>query len=172
MGYMGGTHPALPTYKNMGDHSEVVRVRLAAGGGADELVVVVKRFLEMVDPARPTTRSQYMNAVWCISSGDVDVVRSVLEAWARASKKTCRIPVILAARETFTLAEDYHQKYELRNSRLGKRCGIDLKDGEAVINSREATKWNAVCCGALDGDVFSLTEAERESERQRNEQRA
>jgi peptide methionine sulfoxide reductase MsrA len=168
---MGGAHPAHPTYKSLGDHTEVVRVRLERGAGEDEQKALVERFLEMVSPARPTTRTQYKNAVWCTSSKDADLVRSVFRAWAANNKKACEIPIV-QGQTPFHLAEDYHQKYELRNSSIGKRCGVDLGDSDAVINTKSATKWNAVCSGALEGEAFSLTESEKQSEQQRNEQRS
>ncbi len=93
-----------------------------------------------------------MSAIWTHDDGQR---RLALEAKAQEEKRRGKAIVTeIAPLREFTLAEDYHQKYELRNEReLMKEFAAIYTDAE-LVNSTAATRVNSAVGGHLKGDLL------------------
>lgn len=109
VGYAGGTK-AHPDYRHMGDHTETVQVDYDPRRiSYDELLAV---FWRSHDPAdRPRSR-QYMNAIFYRDDRQHRLATASMMALAEKTGRPVRSQV--APLRSFTLAEDYHQKYMLK----------------------------------------------------------
>jgi peptide-methionine (S)-S-oxide reductase len=109
VGYAGGTSPD-PTYRSLGDHAETIQIdfdprRISYG----ELLEV---FWSTHNPcARPWSR-QYMSAIFY--HDEQQAQRAVATMKKIAVTRGAKVHTLLARAGTFYLAEDYHQKYRLR----------------------------------------------------------
>ena len=112
VGYAGGKKEA-PTYRSIGDHTETVQVDF------DPNRITYARLLDIIwESHRPAGRNpsgQYMHVIFYHD----DVQKQIaLASKADLERKTGR-PVttrVLPVR-SFTMAEDYHQKYILKQNR-------------------------------------------------------
>jgi methionine-S-sulfoxide reductase len=135
VGYTGGTLQD-PTYRRMGDHTESFQVDF------DPAVVSYEKLLEVFWSAHnPCSRSfsrQYMSAVFAHDEGQ----RKLAEATRARLSGDVKTPVLPL--EKFYLAEDYHQKYELRNTREL------MKEFEAIY-PKDADFVNSTAAARVDG---------------------
>jgi peptide methionine sulfoxide reductase MsrA len=124
-----------PNYQNMGDHTETVQVDY------DPKRITFAELLDVFWKShRPTARSwsrQYMNAVFYHDEQQQQLAmasKAALERKIGRSVKTQVVPL-----HSFTMAEDYHQKYILKghNDLNNEMTGIyprhqDFVDSTAV----------------------------------------
>ena len=109
VGYTGGRQPS-PTYTNLGDHTEAVQV------GFDPTQTSYERLLEVFlatdNRCAWTGKRQYMTAVFYHNEAQK---QSALEALRREEARLGeRVAAEVLPATPFYLAEDYHQKYQLR----------------------------------------------------------
>lgn len=152
VGYAGGSTPN-PTYQSLGDHTETVQVDY------DPSQISYQRLLEVFwashNPAAPSWSRQYLNVIFY----ENDEQRRLAEASREQLKALLgkRIYTAVLPATPFTLAEDYHQKYYLRQYpellREWRRYYPDLK---ALVNSRAAARLNGYVAGY--GSLAQLTE--------------
>lgn len=112
VGYAGGTTPD-PTYRRIGDHTECIQVDFdPALISYDSLL---DEFFSMHNPTRPAHSAQYASLVLHETNEQRD---EALEAVARFGA-LLGAPLHTDVRPLgrFYVAEDYHQKYGLRNDR-------------------------------------------------------
>ena len=138
MGYAGGTLPN-PTYHRLGDHTESFQVDF------DPAVTSYAKLLEVFwashNPCGKTWSRQYMSAVFFH-----DDRQKRLAEGARDRIPGARTPILPVG--TFTVAEDYHQKYELRNDDPLEREFRAMYPSEAdFMNSTAAMRVNAILAG-------------------------
>ena len=112
VGYAGGTR-AAPTYRSIGDHSETIQIDF------DPALISYRQLLDIFwnshDPSsRPWSR-QYMAAVFHHNEEQKRLALETREQLAKRRNLTIRTEIVPFT--GFTLAEDYHQKYYLRNRR-------------------------------------------------------
>ena len=111
MGYTGGTK-ANPTYYALGDHTETVQIDY------DPTVISYEELLEVFWGAHnPTQRNysrQYAHVLFFHNDEQERLARASADRMAEALGSDVRTE--LRPAETFYLAEDYHQKYYVRNS--------------------------------------------------------
>jgi len=112
VGYAGG-ETLYPTYRNMGDHSESIQIDY------DPARISYEKLLEIFwtnhDPTNRAWRRQYMSAIFY---HDEEQKRLTLETRAREEKRrNKKIQTEILPFGKFYLAEDYHQKYQLRQHR-------------------------------------------------------
>ncbi|MCB9871055.1 MAG: peptide-methionine (S)-S-oxide reductase [Planctomycetes bacterium] len=144
VGYTGGTLPN-PTYRRLGDHTEAIQIDF------DPRVVSYRDLLAVFfsshNPcARPYSR-QYMSAVFTHSAKQAEL------AWAAAA--TAREHLAAAVRTrieplgTFTRAEDYHQKYTLRQYRevVGELLAL-YPNARDFTDSTAAARLNGYLAGS------------------------
>jgi peptide-methionine (S)-S-oxide reductase len=146
-----------PTYHSIGDHTECFQVDF------DPQVVSYGALLELVltshDPFRAAFKGQYASLVLTHDDAQLATARAVassLEA-ARGHKLATRIEPI----KRFTNAEEYHQKYSLRNDRvlMADFRAMFGADEDALRESTAAARVNGYVAG--DGSGVQL---EREIE--------
>lgn len=112
VGYTGGTTPD-PTYRSLGDHTEAIQIDF------DPKTVSYRQLLEVFfeshNPcARPGSR-QYRSATFCHGARQRRLAESMAKQVAKARGQEVR--TLVEDIGTFYLAEDYHQKYRLRQDR-------------------------------------------------------
>ena len=143
VGYAGGTTPD-PTYKTIGDHTETVEIDF------DSSRVSYADLLDVFWSAhRPTSRPfsrQYMSA---ILTHDDEQLRLAEESRDRLSATVGTIYTRIEPLDTFYMAEEYHQKYRLRNApALFREMRGYYPDADDFRDSTAVARLN----GYLDGN--------------------
>jgi methionine-S-sulfoxide reductase len=109
VGYTGGTKKN-PTYYNLGDQTESIQIDF------DPTKITYKELLEHFwkahNPCSQSGVRQYMSAVWYHNDEQKKIAYETRAAEAKRLKQKIVTPIL--ARTHFYLAEDYHQKYYLR----------------------------------------------------------
>lgn len=109
MGYSGGTS-TNPTYGNLGDHSESIQIDF------DPTIVsyaeLLHIFWESHNPATAPSCRQYMSAIFYHDDDQRVLAEATKQEWEAVYGT---IYTEIAAVQAFYRAEDYHQKYHLRN---------------------------------------------------------
>lgn len=110
VGYAGG-HTPDPTYHRLGDHTETLQIDYDPSRIAYEDLLA--EFTAQHDPTAPAWSRQYMSAIF--TSG-ADQERAA-NGWRERVEASTHRPVLTEIQPLhgFYLAEDYHQKYRLRN---------------------------------------------------------
>lgn len=143
MGYAGGKKEN-PTYRDLGDHAETLQIDY------DPEVISYEDLLQVFwkghDPTRASWSRQYMSAVFY---HDENQKRLALETKARRAEQTGRkIHTEILPAETFYRAEDYHQKYRLRQDRiLMREFNRIFATGRAFTDSTAAARVNGYLGG-------------------------
>jgi len=157
VGYTGGT-TAKPTYKQIGDHSESIQVDY------DPAQITYRELLEVFwsshNPRTEPIRRQYMAAVFYHDEEQKQLAIETRDQVAAKLGKTVFTQVLPA--ETFYLAEDYHQKFNLRRYKdiYGELATV-YPTTEALIASTAAARLNGYVAGygtrdQLDTEIESL----------------
>ncbi|NHN49625.1 peptide-methionine (S)-S-oxide reductase [Halostella sp. JP-L12] len=151
VGYAGGSK-ADPTYHALGDHSEVVQVDYDPGelSFTDLLDVAFRNH----EPRSQPKKRQYQNVVFHETDAEREAIADyVAESdWPADSVETRVEPL-----DTFYLAEDYHQKFNLGNQPSLERPFEEAGyDADELRESAAATKINAHAAGK---DVPAFEEA-------------
>lgn len=151
VGYAGGT-ATDPTYHDLGDHTEAFQVDYdpETRSFADLLDLVFRSH----DPNQQTRKTQYQNIVFIASADQRETLTDYLDANGyTADGIATRIEQV----SRFSPAEDYHQKYNLRNKRSIMSAFEDAGyDEEAIRESPAAAKLNAHVVGHEVSDADSL----------------
>jgi methionine-S-sulfoxide reductase len=147
VGYAGGTS-ARPTYHDLGDHSESIQVDY------DPQVVTYDALLDVFwtahDPTAAEWSRQYRSAIFVAS--DEEKRAAVASRDRRAAALGEEIATAIEPLGTFTLAEDYHQKYSLRRHDDVVASLLALyPDDPLLVESTAAARLNAYFDGSLPG---------------------
>jgi len=146
VGYAGGTEPA-PSYYSLGDHTEVVQVEYdpTALDYSDLLDV----FWANHNPFSAARKRQYRGVV--LVHDDAQGEAAEASAAALEDRTGQSVETAIEPLDSFTLAEDYHQKYELRSTPV---LGDELEDiyGPALVDSTVAARLNGFVAGHGDPD--------------------
>jgi methionine-S-sulfoxide reductase len=109
VGYAGGRTDA-PNYGNIGDHTETVQVDYDPGRLTyDQLLDI---FWKSHRPATQGFSRQYMNAVFYHNEQQRQLALASKTAVEQKIDSTVKTEVV--SLRSFTMAEDYHQKYILK----------------------------------------------------------
>ncbi len=143
VGYAGGT-TVNPTYHNLGDHTETVQMDY------DPTVISYEELLELFwhshDPAAPSWSRQYMSLLFYHN----DEQRSLAVASKERQEAELERPVLtqLVPFSRFYLAEDYHQKYRLRQEEdLMTEFNAFYAEAQDFIDSTAAARINGYLAG-------------------------
>jgi peptide-methionine (S)-S-oxide reductase len=143
VGYSGGAKKH-PTYRSLGDHTETVEVDYDPKQiSYDDLLKV---FWASHHPGSSAWSRQYMNAIFYHND---EQKRLAEESKARVAAQTGS-PVMTAILPAtlFTLAEDYHQKYYLRQAAgLFRELSHYYPNPDGLVNSRAAARLNGYVAG-------------------------
>ncbi len=156
VGYAGGKKKN-PTYHDLGDHTESFQVDFDPTQTSYAQLLAV--FWESHNPCAKAYSQQYRTAIFYQNEAQKKLAEETRDRLA-AKKKDGVLTAIEPLTE-FYLAEDYHQKYRLRND------GLLLREFQALypraidfVNSTAATRVNAYLDG--HGSAAALqTEVER-----------
>ena len=142
VGYAGGTKPD-PTYHDLGDHTEAFQVDYdPARRSFAELLDLVFR---SHDPNQQTRKTQYQNIVFVATADQRETLTDYLDANGYTAEG---IATRIEQGSRFYPAEDYHQKYNLRNKRSIMSAFEDAGyDDEALRESPAAATLNAHVVG-------------------------
>ena len=143
MGYAGGTKEN-PTYYNLGDHSETVRIEYDPDQISYEELLGV--FWDSHSPLYPTMSRQYMSAIFYHSEAQRELALKSKQQQESIHGSEIFTQVVAAAE--FYTAEDYHQKYYLRQipGLLAELTAI-YPDTEDFLNSTAVTRINGYLGG-------------------------
>ena len=150
VGYAGG-RKANPTYHSMGDHSESVELDFDPAVISYEALLTI--FWGSHNPtAKPFSR-QYMSAVLV---RDKHQMAAALAARDRhEERKGQKVYTDIRPFERFYWAEDYHQKYSLRNTpELMREFSAMYPTLEGFVNSTAASRANGFVCGYGSFDLL------------------
>jgi len=112
VGYAGGT-TIDPTYRRIGDHTECIQVDFDPEQISYE--ALVDEFFGMHNPTHPAHSSQYASLV--LHETDEQRLTAVESAARFSALLGGRLHTVVRPLDRFYVAEDYHQKYGLRNDR-------------------------------------------------------
>lgn len=143
MGYAGGTQQN-PTYHNLGDHTESLQVDF------DPTRISYRELLELFWKGHtPTSRAwsrQYMAAVFTHDAAQRRAAEESKAALEASLGRTVQTQILPAG--PFTLAEDYHQKYYLRQDReLLREFTAIYPSAADLVNSTAAARANGYAVG-------------------------
>lgn len=149
VGYAGGTLKN-PNYHNLGDHSESIQIDY------DPAEISYERLLDIFwsthNPCAQPYGRQYMSAIFTHND---EQRKLALASRDRLQADRGKIQTEIAPLREFTLAEDYHQKYELRNNReLMKEFQAIYPADSEFVRSTAAARVNALIGG--HGSVAGL----------------
>jgi peptide-methionine (S)-S-oxide reductase len=143
VGYSGGTKKH-PTYRSLGDHTETVQVDF------DPTIISYQELLEVFwashVPGYPSWSRQYMNVIFY----HTDEQKRVAEESKAlvAAKKGGEVHTAILPATEFTLAEDYHQKYYLRQvPGLWRELNRFYPDLTSLVGSTAAARMNGYVAG-------------------------
>ncbi len=140
---MGGSTPD-PTYRNMGDHSEAIRVdfnlsKISYGN-------LLETFWEVHTPSHPAYSMQYRSAVFYTDDAQKNqalAVKAHLEAERGAALHTA-----LELAGPFYPAENYHQKYNLQHQTSAlELLQAHFQGNDSLFSSTTAARLNAFLGG-------------------------
>ncbi len=151
VGYAGGQMDA-PNYSNMGDHTETVQVDY------DPERITYAQLLDIFwESHRPTQRSwsrQYMNAVFYHNDQQRRVAMASKAAVEQKIGHTVKTEVV--SLRSFTMAEDYHQKYILkRHYDLKNEMSRIYPSHQKFVDSTAVARLNGYAGGHGTKDQLS-----------------
>ncbi|MFC6730206.1 peptide-methionine (S)-S-oxide reductase MsrA [Natronoarchaeum mannanilyticum] len=144
VGYAGGT-TADPTYHSLGDHTEVVQIEYDPEKLAyDDLLDAFWSNHAWNSSAR---KRQYRGVVLAHDDEQYEAAQRRRDELAERTGETVATDV--ERLDEFYLAEDYHQKYELRSTPV---VGDELAElyGDAFVDSTIAARLNGFVAGHGD----------------------
>ena len=151
VGYAGGLKDN-PDYHHMGDHTETVQVDY------DPQRITYAQLLEIFwqnhDPTSQSWSRQYKHAVF---TQDGRQTRLAMESKNELEKKIGRsVKSEVAPLNTFTLAEDYHQKYILKQyAGLNAEMSRIYPNHRELVNSTAVARLNGYASGYGDKDQLA-----------------
>jgi len=140
VGYTGGTKEN-PTYHDLGDHTETIEFDYDPTLTNYDNILNI--FWEQHYPYSKSSR-QYMSAIFYHNQDQKQKALKSKEEKEKSSNR--KIYTVIAPSETFYLAEDYHQKFELqKHSDIVK--AFKFKSTSDMINSIAASRVNGYLGG-------------------------
>ncbi len=151
VGYAGGAK-SNPTYRSLGDHTETLQVDF------DPKIISYNELLEVFwsshNPTSRTWSKQYRSII--LAHNDRQKVMADESMADREKRYGRKVFTKIKALGNFYRAEDYHQKYRLRqNSRLMKEFAAMYPEAEDFTDSTAAARINAYLGGQGSADVFN-----------------
>lgn len=146
VGYAGGDMPE-PTYRQMRDHTEVVRVTF------DSDRISFERLLDEFWQHHSGKQhgyggTQYQSLLITETTEQLQMAKRMIQRYRETENR--EIETVLTMNKPFTSAEMYHQKYMLRNRSRSWQELLDQFDSEeACIRSTFTARLNALACGEL-----------------------
>jgi methionine-S-sulfoxide reductase len=151
VGYAGG-QKKNPTYQDLGDHTESFQVDFDPAVTSYEKLLEV--FWDSHNPCAGNASRQYMSAVFYANEKQKKAAEA---SKAEIEKRGRRVVTPILPVGEFTVAEDYHQKWNLRQRKaIAKELLAVYPKAEDLMNSTAAMKLNAYLGG--EGSAKTLAE--------------
>ncbi|MFW6238377.1 MAG: peptide-methionine (R)-S-oxide reductase MsrB [Halanaerobiales bacterium] len=153
VGYAGGKKEA-PTYNDLGNHTETVRIDY------DPEITSLRELLDTFAASHSLTSkvpsTQYQSIIFYTDAEQ----KKIAERFLQKKQEEKEIQTEIRGLNKFYLAEDYHQKYFLRQSdRFSEFIEDLLQCGEKLTTSQILTVLNAFCGDNLDrAEIISFLE--------------
>ena len=141
----------IPATHNLGNHSETIQIDYDPSRIAYE--DLLKVFWESHSPEYPAYSQQYASIIFYHDDGQQKTAEDSL----KQEQLRLQVPVYTVIRpfESFTLAEDYHQKYYLQGDRdLFNEMSKIYPEMHSLIGSTAAARINGYLGG--NGSLTSL----------------
>lgn len=143
MGYSGGTKKN-PTYHSLGDHTETIEIDF------DPTVISYEKLLDIFwrnhHPGQPAWARQYKAAIFFHDDRQKELALKTRDQVASRLQSPVFTEILPAGE--FTLAEEYHQKYYLRQMpHLLAEFGAIYETSEALAASTAAARVNGYIAG-------------------------
>jgi len=143
VGYAGGTSQN-PTYHNLADHSETIQMDYDPEKLSYQYLLNV--FWESQSPPTyPPISRQYMSIIFYHDETQQRLAEDSLRK--QEEKLGKKLYVEILPDNTFYPAEDYHQKYRLRSTKLIKDELLAVYDEQGFVNSTAAARINGYLGG-------------------------
>jgi peptide-methionine (S)-S-oxide reductase len=143
VGYAGGAKKK-PTYNDIGDHSESFQVDYDPKQTSFEKLL--EAFWSQPNSCQRSGSRQYKSIIFY--HNDKQKKQALASREREAAKRKHVIETPIQPLEAFTLAEDYHQKFHLRQERdLEKELTSIYPKLKDFVNSTAAMKLNAYLAG-------------------------
>ncbi|OIB59392.1 peptide-methionine (S)-S-oxide reductase MsrA [Natrialba sp. SSL1] len=141
VGYAGGTDPN-PSYYSLGDHTEVVQLEYDPETLSYEDLLEV--FWSNHSWQTPSRKRQYRGVVLAHNDEQYETAQRTKDDLAERTGATVETEIEVL--ESITLAEDYHQKYELRSTPV---AGDELAAlyGDEFVDSTVVARLNGFVAG-------------------------
>ncbi len=143
VGYAGGTSPG-PTYHSLGDHSETIQIDYNPEQISYEELLEV--FWDSHNPTIPPWSRQYASIIFYHNDEQKRLAMESLDRETARREKAIHTEIVSFAK--FYMAEDYHQKYRLRQvPELMEELEAILEDEGDLVNSTVAARLNGYAGG-------------------------
>lgn len=146
VGYAGGTQ-ADPEYEDLGDHTETFQVEYDPGHVSYEELLRV--YQEVHDPGTQSQYTQYKNILFYHNEEQ----KQAAEVWKQRWEADNGEAMLTEFRpySSFTRAEQYHQKYSLRQiSAIMDELRMIFPDELSIMESKTAAALNGWLAGYGD----------------------
>ncbi len=148
VGYAGGSKKN-PTYRDLGDHTEAIQIDF------DPAAISFDRLLDLFwathNPCAQPWSRQYASILFY--NGE-EQRRVAVESRDREERRRgSKIHTEIAPLREFTRAEDYHQKYYLRNHPAGAELRAAFRTDAEFVDSTAATRANAFVDGQATAEA-------------------
>lgn len=143
VGYAGGTK-AAPTYREMGDHSETIQIDF----DPDEITFheLLDLFWKNHNSLRKDRSRQYLSLLLFHDERQKEIAEEKKRQWEQVLNG--QILTEMIPYTSFTLAEDYHQKYYLRRFKSAFQAISSLYlNHEAFVHSTLPARLNGFVKG-------------------------
>jgi methionine-S-sulfoxide reductase len=153
VGYSGG-QKLNPTYRSIGDHSETIQIDYDPTRISYKDLLLV--FWQSHDPTYKSWSRQYMSAIFYHND---EQRKLALETKAlEENRRNRKIKTEITSFNRFYMAEDYHQKYELRryNDLMGEFKAMYPRDID-FVNSTAAARVNGIVGGHGTPEAYKVT---------------
>lgn len=169
VGYSGGTTQS-PSYTDIADHCESIRV--AFNSSIISYDTLVDRFFEFHNPFKTRLRRQYASMIFPHNCNQHDTATHLKLAFEKQKRCKCTTEIQMWPIDSFTNAEDYHQKYLLRQNKqilefLADRFRLQSNSSE-FVSSLLTTKLNGYFVGSMsvedlrcDLNLLNLSDADQ-----------
>ena len=152
VGYAGGSTED-PTYHNLGDHSETIQIDYDPNQISYEDLLNV--FWSSHNPSTPSWSRQYASVIFYHDEEQRQLAEASKEQYQ--AQCGCQVYTEIVPAATFYLAEDYHQKYFLRQRPdfLEEYMAI-YPDPVDFVNSTAVARVNGYLAGYGTSDNLSV----------------
>ena len=151
VGYAGG-QKSDPTYRNMGDHTETLQVDYDPSRISYSQLLDV--FWKSHNPEKRSWSRQYKRAIFYHNESQRQIAETSKANLKQKSGNKVRTEV--NPLRSFTMAEDYHQKYILKgNEELKKELEQIYPLHKDFVNSTAVSRLNGYMGGNGDNDQLS-----------------